>query len=112
VNALNAEDLEPVWRGFAKRGMGVGAVAPPQSSIDFTGVIENFSLLRLSIQPGSFNFGEVAIGDIRTRTSTIKNTGALDLAVSFPEPPQIGNQARFKWTASDQRQQTGSNQRL
>ena len=32
VSALDPGDLPDVWAGFAKRGMGVGAVSPPASS--------------------------------------------------------------------------------
>ncbi|MDQ0767943.1 extracellular elastinolytic metalloproteinase [Pseudarthrobacter defluvii] len=40
--ALNPDDLPDIWAGFAKRGMGVGAVAPAQNSTDLTGVTESF----------------------------------------------------------------------
>jgi extracellular elastinolytic metalloproteinase len=42
VSALHPEDLSEVWAGFAKRGMGVGAVAPPAGSTTLTGVVESF----------------------------------------------------------------------
>ena len=42
VSALHAEDLAEVWAGFAKRGMGVGAVAPSRESTSLTGVVESF----------------------------------------------------------------------
>jgi extracellular elastinolytic metalloproteinase len=32
VSAIDATDLDPVWRGFAGRGMGLGAVSPPSDS--------------------------------------------------------------------------------
>ncbi|MET1085902.1 MAG: M36 family metallopeptidase [Arthrobacter sp.] len=41
--ALNPGDLPDIWAGFAKRGMGVGAVAPVQNSTDLTGVTESFA---------------------------------------------------------------------
>jgi hypothetical protein len=41
--ALNPDDLPEIWAGFAKRGMGVGAVAPAQNSTDLTGVTESFA---------------------------------------------------------------------
>ena len=44
ATALNPEDLPEVWAGFAKRGMGVGAVAPAQNSTDLTGVVESFAV--------------------------------------------------------------------
>lgn len=42
VTALGPEDLPEIWAGFAKRGMGAGAVAPPRNSIELTGVVESF----------------------------------------------------------------------
>jgi extracellular elastinolytic metalloproteinase len=44
VTALNPEDLSEVWAGFAKRGMGFGAVAPGQNSTDLRGVVESFAV--------------------------------------------------------------------
>jgi len=44
ATALHPEDLPEVWAGFAKRGMGVGAVAPAQNSTDLTGVVESFAV--------------------------------------------------------------------
>jgi extracellular elastinolytic metalloproteinase len=42
VSALHPEDLAEVWAGFAKRGMGVGAVSPSAASTSLTGVVESF----------------------------------------------------------------------
>jgi hypothetical protein len=42
VSALHPEDLPETWAGFAKRGLGAGAVAPPASSTELTGVVESF----------------------------------------------------------------------
>jgi extracellular elastinolytic metalloproteinase len=42
ATAIGPEDLGEIWAGFAKRGMGVGAVAPPQNSSEMTGVVESF----------------------------------------------------------------------
>jgi hypothetical protein len=44
AGALDPADVALVWKGFAKRGMGKNAVAPPASSIKFTEVVENFSV--------------------------------------------------------------------
>jgi hypothetical protein len=44
ATALNPEDLPEVWAGFAKRGMGDGAVAPAQNSTDLRGVVESFTV--------------------------------------------------------------------
>jgi extracellular elastinolytic metalloproteinase len=43
VSALDPGDLPDVWRGFAKRGMGVGAVSPPSTSTSLAGVVEDFT---------------------------------------------------------------------
>ena len=43
VSALDPGDLPEVWAGFAKRGMGVGAVSPPSSSVSLAGVVESFA---------------------------------------------------------------------
>ncbi|MFI7494611.1 M36 family metallopeptidase [Kocuria sp. M4R2S49] len=43
VTVLHPEDLPGVWRGFAKRGMGAGAVSPPSTSASLAGVVESFT---------------------------------------------------------------------
>ncbi len=43
VTALDTGDLPDAWTGFAKRGMGVGAISPPASSTSLAGVVESFS---------------------------------------------------------------------
>src|SRR5215212_1574062 len=43
VSALDPGDLAEVWAGFAKRGMGIGAVSPPSSSTSLAGVVESFN---------------------------------------------------------------------
>jgi hypothetical protein len=43
VAALRPGDLPAVRAGFAKRGMGSGAVAPPSSSTTLAGVVESFT---------------------------------------------------------------------
>jgi hypothetical protein len=43
VTAMDGADLVPVWAGFAKRGMGKGAVAPPAHSTSLAGVVESFT---------------------------------------------------------------------
>lgn len=42
VSAIAATDLPEVKAGFAKRGMGKGAVAPPSTSSSLAGVVESF----------------------------------------------------------------------
>ena len=44
VYALHPEDLPEVWAGFAKRGMGVGAVSPSKASVTFTGVVQSIAV--------------------------------------------------------------------
>jgi len=43
VSALDPGDLPQVRAGFAKRGMGTGAVSPPASSTSLAGVVESFT---------------------------------------------------------------------
>lgn len=42
VSAMSPDDLPEVRAGFAKRGMGTGAVAPPSNSTSLAGVVESF----------------------------------------------------------------------
>jgi hypothetical protein len=42
VTAISAADLPQVKAGFAKRGIGTGAVSPPSNSPSLAGVIESF----------------------------------------------------------------------
>lgn len=44
ISATDADDLPEVWAGFAKRGMGDGAVSPSSSSTSLTGVVESFDV--------------------------------------------------------------------
>jgi len=43
VLATDFEDYRACSNGFAKRGMGLRAVAPPRSSTTFEGVVEDFT---------------------------------------------------------------------
>ncbi|MGA7733364.1 MAG: M36 family metallopeptidase [Chloroflexia bacterium] len=43
VSALDPGDLPDVRAGFAKRGMGTGAVSPPSTSSSLAGVVESFT---------------------------------------------------------------------
>lgn len=43
VSAMGAADLPQVRAGFAKRGMGSGAVSPPSGSTSLSGVVESFT---------------------------------------------------------------------
>ena len=42
ASALQPADVPLIWNGFAKRGMGKNAKAPPSSSSSLTEVVENF----------------------------------------------------------------------
>jgi hypothetical protein len=42
VTLMAPADLPEVKRGFAKRGMGTGAVSPPSNSTTLAGVVESF----------------------------------------------------------------------
>jgi extracellular elastinolytic metalloproteinase len=42
ASALQPADVPLIWNGFAKRGMGKNAKAPPPSSTSLTEVVENF----------------------------------------------------------------------
>jgi extracellular elastinolytic metalloproteinase len=44
AGSLDAADVPLVWAGFAKRGMGKNAVAPPAFSTNLTEVVENFDV--------------------------------------------------------------------
>ena len=43
VSALDPSDTPDVKKGFAKRGMGSGAVSPPSNSSSLAGVVESFT---------------------------------------------------------------------
>jgi hypothetical protein len=43
ATALDPDDLPEIWAGFAKRGMGAGALSPPSSSGSLTGAVESFT---------------------------------------------------------------------
>ena len=44
ASVLDPGDLPEVWAGFAKRGMGFGAVSPPATSSSLSGVVESFNV--------------------------------------------------------------------
>lgn len=52
--ALAPEDMGPIWKGFAKRGMGDGATGPSSTSSQLTGVVESFRV------PPAFDARELA----------------------------------------------------
>jgi len=44
VTALNPENLPAIWKGFAKRGMGIDAVSPSSTSRNLRNVVESFNI--------------------------------------------------------------------
>ena len=44
IKTLDPADVNLAWKGFAKRGMGKNAKAPPSSSTSFTETVENFEV--------------------------------------------------------------------
>ncbi len=53
VAALHPEDLGIAWKGFARRGIGEGAVSPARTSTDFDGVVESFQVPDEFQNPGA-----------------------------------------------------------
>lgn len=84
--ARDAKDFELFARAFAKRGMGVGAVSPPRSSIDHTGVVESTAVGgAISIESVTLtdtgkscdNDGILDEGELGLLTIKVRNTGTL-----------------------------------
>lgn len=44
IAALTPADLGEAWAAFAKRGLGLRAVSPPQDSVFFNEAVENFDV--------------------------------------------------------------------
>ena len=103
-------DLDAFWAAFAKRGFGVGAVAPPRHDATNAGVVESFTLGG-DLALVSASFGQVTSscddadgrldgGETGTLTLTLRNTGASALAagsgtmsssnasLAFPDGPR------------------------
>lgn len=67
-----------IWKGFAKRGMGVNAVSPASTSL--TGVVENYELPGITIvativSGGNAN-GVIDFNECNSLQITLKNVGA------------------------------------
>jgi hypothetical protein len=106
VAASDTDDLQLFWQAFAKRGLGVGAVAPDRFSGTNAGVVESFStggsldLVSITIDDDTATNclpdGELDEGETGTMTVTLQNDGGSSLsattgataasnpAVSFP----------------------------
>ncbi|HEU4537261.1 MAG TPA: M36 family metallopeptidase, partial [Polyangiaceae bacterium] len=91
VAASDAADFDRIAAGFAKRGMGVGAVAPPVTSTTFNEVVENFELkgnvviTSLSLDDGVTSCdgdGNLDAEETGRLTVTFRNVGMKALAPS------------------------------
>ena len=104
--ANDPKDFDLFWKAFAKRGAGVGAVAPPRDALDNNPVKESFevgnaaSLVSLSVKDDVITCDRDGIldeGELGTIVVTIRNSGAGTLSettaklsskspkVSFPD---------------------------
>jgi hypothetical protein len=112
LQAVNPADEAQCRAGFAKRGLGVGAVAPDRFALDNAGVVESFAatggafatvgLPQVSDAPGYCDAdGFLDDGETGTLTATFLNTGTQSLtaarahatassaAISFPDGDTI-----------------------
>ncbi len=80
VRASNVDDYRTMSLAFARRGMGVGAVAPDRFSSDHKGVVESFKT------SGDVSYSNVAM----TLTKDVDEDGVLD----------IGDEADVTFTAT------------
>jgi hypothetical protein len=86
--ANDPADYSAFWTAFAKRGMGVGAVAPDRNSTDGSGVVESFVVGGdVAFVSGSViddlgscdHDGYLDEGETGTLTVTLRNSGAVTL---------------------------------
>lgn len=99
--ANDIEDYEVCWEAFAKRGAGVGAVAPDRFSATNIGVVESFvtggavDVLSVSltddVATDCLPDGILDNGEIGTLSVSMKNTGSASLSattgtVTSPNP--------------------------
>ena len=87
--ANDPKDFDLFWHAFAKRGAGVGAVAPPRDAVDNNPVKESFvvgnaaALVSLDIKDDVISCdhdGIVDEGEVGTIEVTIRNSGAGTLS--------------------------------
>ena len=87
----DANDLHAFWVAFAKRGAGVGAVAPDRFDVTNTGVVESYLTggdLTVASQSLSVDVhncdhdGYLDNGEVGHVTVTLKNTGSVNLTGS------------------------------
>ena len=93
--AADKEDYQAILSAFAKRGMGIGAVAPARSSTDLTGVVESnktelatFNTAEMTFNT-NYNGSTVGFctndnvldkGETGTITVSVKNVGSAPLS--------------------------------
>ena len=87
--ANDPQDLVLFWQAFAKRGAGVGAVAPPRFSETNIGVVESYSLAGATVQLASAvvsddvascdDDGYLDAGESGRLTLGVRNVGASTL---------------------------------
>jgi hypothetical protein len=86
--AADLKDFDLFWHAFAKRGAGVGAVAPPRDSAGNRGVVESFdvgsavAIESLSLKDDVLSCdhdGIVDEGETGTLDVTVRNSGATVL---------------------------------
>ena len=90
--ANDSTDFDEFWQAFAKRGAGVGAVAPDRFSLSNSGVVESFSTggaLRLQsvtatddVATDCFPDGDLDDNETGTLTITLENTGSASLSAT------------------------------
>ncbi|MEZ7275957.1 rhombosortase-dependent M36 family metallopeptidase [Pseudoalteromonas sp. 68 DY56-GL68] len=104
--AVDTNDYELILGAFAKRGMGLGAVAPERFSTDLTGVVESddmelasFTLKDVSVN-NNFNGAELGYcsndnildkGETGTLTVSITNTGSETLTGTQAQLSVVSN---------------------
>jgi len=96
--ATDAQDFKLMAYAFAKRGMGMGAVAAPRESVYMEGVSESFTALagNLAVETARLSFtyedgtqgwidndGVLDPGETAELTVTLRNTGTEDVTTAF-----------------------------
>jgi hypothetical protein len=78
ANATDPNDVPLLWQGFAKRGIGEGAVSPPSGSFNHSGIVESF------VAPAALPNDSVSV--VLNGTYFLKNVltaGSADLSPNF-----------------------------
>ncbi|MFT4924738.1 MAG: hypothetical protein ACI8WB_000822 [Phenylobacterium sp.] len=89
--AADMADYDIILAAFARRGLGLGAIAPPRDSTDHTGVVESYAVTNTALQLSSHsidtnyegltsgycsNDGVLDKGETGTATFTVSNRGS------------------------------------